>query len=59
VNPDLRGESGDAKDVVANKAGRTIQTKYIARSVIGHVDQNRMFGVPGWLYTQASVGSYI
>jgi hypothetical protein len=46
VNPDFRGERGDARDVMVKKAGRNVQKKYIARSLMGMGNQSVM-GCPG------------
>jgi hypothetical protein len=46
VNPDFRGERGDARDVVVKKAGRNVQKKYIARSLMG-METSPHMGYPG------------
>jgi hypothetical protein len=46
VNPDFRGERGDARDVMVKKAGTNVQKKYIARSLVG-METRPPMGCPG------------
>jgi hypothetical protein len=53
VNPDFRGERGDARDVMVKKAGRNVQKKYIARSLMS-METSPLWGAQVVIYSNLS-----